>query len=108
MRISDWSSVVCSSDLLVQAGGAQDAGYLVLPGLRDDPVASWRAPVQQRAGRGGGGVHRAVAAGGMVGRVAGDETGLGTGRTVAAVQIGRGACRERVGQYVLIWGVAGS
>src|SRR3546814_12414095 len=94
MRISDWSSDVCSSDLGLLHRGA--AGLAVLPRLR----ASRR---QRRPAAGPGAEGRPVP-------VAGDATDLRLRRRVRAAgadraagdQTGRESCRERVGQYVEI------
>src|SRR3546814_2120493 len=82
MRISDWSSDVCSSDLIAEGAGVD---------LHDEPVVEAHP-------RHHGQHMRAKQLG--VGRadfVAGDarEQRLGFG-----VEIGRASCRERVCQYV--------
>src|SRR3546814_10107148 len=71
MRISDWSSDVCSSDLL-----PQDPLRLGLD------LSLRRAGVGLLAARGQGGRH------------------LGRGALLPLPQIGRASCRERVCQYV--------
>src|SRR3546814_8405448 len=73
MRISDWSSDVCSSDLQVE-GGAADRSLPLLP--RPDDL--WHAGRRGRHDRrtGGGGPQR------------------------PSRQIGSASCRERVCQYV--------
>src|SRR3546814_9923449 len=79
MRISDWSSDVCSSDLLVllaRGDDAQDAGHAQrLPGLRKLCLAALVDP---------------------------GEAAQRRSQPVLAVerQIGRASCRERVCQYV--------
>src|SRR3546814_2400339 len=86
MRISDWSSDVCSSDLNMVQPGAPRHG----PGMHQDhlrPVEalrqSLRVDVLQLAV--GGQQHAAPRA---------DDERVGVG------QIGRASCRARVGQYV--------
>src|SRR3546814_11824273 len=111
MRISDWSSDVCSSDLPAAPHGRPAA-----PG-------GWPAIVGRSADRRGAGRARGPAAlpGPPRCREAGSERGgepalLGgfegrDGRTRAGaggLQIGRASCRERGGQYVWISVVAES
>src|SRR3546814_2843388 len=81
MRISDWSSDVCSSDLVVHHPG--DDLAVALDGDRDREIGD----AVQEVGR-------------AVERI--DDparAGLRAGR-LAALQIGRASCRERVCQYV--------
>src|SRR3546814_4132014 len=78
MRISDWSSDVCSSDL---AGGAERAGG----GGNTDPGVVHR-PLRRRAGGAAAGQPRLRPA------ARADRPG-------PCVQIGRASCRERVCQY---------
>src|SRR3546814_17310809 len=95
MRISDWSSDVCSSDLLRHAHVADSntdhPAAVVVQGLRggeagiDLDAQCFGLRRQPRA-------HRAEVA---------DEVAL-----VVHAQIGRASCRERVWQYVEIPGVA--
>src|SRR3546814_9383931 len=75
MRISDWSSDVCSSDLLRRRRLLPEGAVLRRPGLRAE------VPPGGRRGRGGnaGGPHL---------------------RRPGGRQIGRASCRERVCQYV--------
>src|SRR3546814_6189135 len=76
MRISDWSSDVCSSDLIGRAGrgpGRREAG-----GAPEGP---------RRVGEGGADAEDAP------GRVEQD-------RSMPRVEIGRASCGERVCQYV--------
>src|SRR3546814_2536720 len=83
MRISDWSSDVCSSDLSAAAAGAV-AGTL-------RRLARHRLP-PARARRGGDRLPGAVARGrGCAGR---------RGPRRRHGEIGRASCRERVCQYV--------
>src|SRR3546814_13435684 len=119
MRISDWSSDVCSSDLRVQH--AHDFGTLLVHGqgveIVDLAVFRWPHRMRQRAG--------------ILGELARaqqphildplDRTRVGIGGELLIAEhgepflerelkpaIGRASCRERVGQYVWIWVVAGS
>src|SRR3546814_854136 len=73
MRISDWSSDVCSSDLLAHQRGAQP-----------DLAAVQLAPAVAAAGA----AHPAT------------SRGSAAHRLRRAEQIGRASCRERVCQYV--------
>src|SRR3546814_4296624 len=78
MRISDWSSDVCSSDLFV-------ADPYVEPGFT-------REPVERR-------VDVLIVGGGFGGLLTGAElvrAGIGS----FLLEIGRASCRERVCQYV--------
>src|SRR3546814_1698915 len=78
MRISDWSSDVCSSDLQAREEATEWAQYGEL-----DPETE----VQGGAVRASAGLLRRLA-----GETADSEPEAG--------QIGRASCRERVGQYV--------
>src|SRR3546814_7993742 len=79
MRISDWSSDVCSSDLLLHA--ADRGGHLTgEDGEREIPRAD-----------AGNGTERAVR---IVGKAAPALTGI------VAEEIGRASCRARVCPYV--------
>src|SRR3546814_11291373 len=91
MRISDWSSDVCSSDLL-RAGG--DRGSRA--GLRRLVVLGTGARPGLRPGCGGLGADHRLPLCARPGDAAVDYDG----------EIGRAACRERVCQYVLISVVA--
>src|SRR3546814_13835407 len=118
MRISDWSSDVCSSDLSGQPNGVferVDAGRFAAAVGEDFParcpIAFWfDAPRVDAA-------HRALAAE-AVGDV-GDEFGtrdrgavhrdpVGAREQPSPRAIGRASCRERVCQYGYIWVCAGS
>src|SRR3546814_18236529 len=112
MRISDWSSDVCSSDLI---GGVQPAAQ---PDL--DHAGIGRNPRKREEGGGGGRLKKAdlVIAVGIehLGKHFGERLVLdqSTGKANAPVetdkmragvdmdlvQIGRASCRERVCQYV--------
>src|SRR3546814_8172637 len=78
MRISDWSSDVCSSDLDERHGAVQEAPHPTVTGLlherRDDEGGRCAGPLPQQRR---------------------DESPLGGG-----IEIGRASCRERVCQYV--------
>src|SRR3546814_4008055 len=102
MRISDWSSDVCSSDLFDQAldlygeRGDRARGGTALIDLGDESSGP------RRVGEGDAladcrGEQRGIVVGQRLGRFAGDNGARG-----AAVQqkIGRASCRERVCQYV--------
>src|SRR3546814_10225258 len=104
MRISDWSSDVCSSDLHVVQRGDVDAG---VADLAVDVRARRGVLAVQGDGVEGGGQARGrladrqvmEAAVGALGRAfAGEHADrIFAG---AAVEIGRASCRERGGQYV--------
>src|SRR3546814_5161936 len=85
MRISDWSSDVCSSDLWIRRYGQ-------LP-LREVPYLRFNPAVfkgrQREAGEGLAGVRVGAE---------GDRAELAVGRRLAP--IGRASCRESVCQYV--------
>src|SRR3546814_12064913 len=84
MRISDWSSDVCSSDLCCRAAGTRC----------DEPADRRLEPrVGGERARRGGGARRTC------GR---DERGAAQARRPLVRQIGRALCRERVCQYVSI------
>src|SRR3546814_4681543 len=76
MRISDWSSDVCSSDLVTSRGEADEAsGIACAP-----PATTTKSPARSRAG-----------------------SHIGDRLFLAATflaEIGRASCRERVCQYV--------
>src|SRR3546814_11344758 len=101
MRISDWSSDVCSSDLPLGRLGGIHLGHR---GLAGDTVGT--------AVLGPGGAVDQQGRGVDLGRHVGD---LGLGELVIGellvehlAQIGRASCRERVCQYVKISVVAES
>src|SRR3546814_1876213 len=81
MRISDWSSDVCSSDLLARGESGGDVRDFDLHPLRSAKAAVPAVPGDRRDGDQG---HRAQEA----------------RRELGAGQIGRASCRERVCQYV--------
>src|SRR3546814_17393793 len=94
MRISDWSSDVCSSDLAgrAQAGRARARGAPPEAGRGDGPPA-------RRGGAGEGGAVQEGDGGAEAVRARAP-------RGARAAQIGRASCRERVCQYVRISVVA--
>src|SRR3546814_19076448 len=100
MRISDWSSDVCSSDLVLRAGG-----QTVLP---DDQRAPFAGAVAVEARDIQGAVIEQVGVRGAVRRVEGavgnELVDAPRCRIVAHVkgdaEIGRAACRDRECQYV--------
>src|SRR3546814_3704040 len=86
MRISDWSSDVCSSDL---GGRVFRRGYRELDAADLGLVQDVGRDDFQCSGRR------------MVRAVAATSSGLSTTRSTGdATQIGRASCRERVCQYV--------
>src|SRR3546814_15108057 len=108
MRISDWSSDVCSADLVTESGGHI---HLILP----DPVE--RAACFRALAAGGERVVRSFASADAWIEADGDDLCAillfrwrPPGRTDGAAlleriaghpaKIGRASCRERVGQYV--------
>src|SRR3546814_20837926 len=98
MRISDWSSDVCSSDLLqcraAAAGHMDDAVRAVaLDGVgdRDDLAGCQQQPAA---------VAGLAAAGGVEDGTVGLEAALVDGGDHRVAEIGRAACRERVCRYV--------
>src|SRR3546814_2023164 len=102
MRISDWSSDVCSSDLSMLMGVQAFLVHCAVGGLAEQPCDMHRLATRALADL--------VAAGGAVG----NDDRLGTGRAhprqqaelahapryLRRIQIGRASCRERVCQYV--------
>src|SRR3546814_15153818 len=109
MRISDWSSDVCSSDLQ-QAGAAK----LERQARLRDEVFGDQTDRRQigRTEHGDAGQHEIEIGGGILARAdAGDEAvllleivggffGIEDDRDVEEAEIGRASCRERVCQYV--------
>src|SRR3546814_3635982 len=89
MRISDWSSDVCSSDLCLQLA------IELRQGIEDDLVDHGlnRFPVLIRV------VHEGPG-NGIGERRGGTDHGVHTVRHLALPEIGRASCRERVCQYV--------
>src|SRR3546814_19589809 len=99
MRISDWSSDVCSSDLLIVFckgnRGAQVGQRLVILLGQVLPVIMVKRPLVDR--------HSDIAEG-MPIAVAGSQPVAELDRQFE--ESGRASCRERLGQYVEIWVVA--
>src|SRR3546814_5866176 len=89
MRISDWSSDVCSSDLEQIAADdfAAPAGRAAIEAALRGFLGVLEIILEFRQIRG------LFQIGQAFGRIAGNEPGL-------AAQIGRASCRERVCQYV--------
>src|SRR3546814_15368775 len=115
MRISDWSSDVCSSDLI----GDPARALRLLP--NPDGLQELNAPAGEHAPRQRNRRHEFAAQGmavlgqrrlavrrDQVGPVAERRDGVAGPRRRIVMKIGRGSCRERVGQYGEISGVAGS
>src|SRR3546814_16723839 len=102
MRISDWSSDVCSSDLLWVGGVAVLAESVLRRAA--GAGADIGEPGLHVIGRAGAVVVGAVAqrGGGEVAQRAGVDLGIRRG------EIGRASCRGRVCQYVEVSGVGGS
>src|SRR3546814_12067224 len=97
MRISDWSSDVCSSDLVAASAVGSGVEHLDLPELDNGPLAGSDHARHQGVGS------RLDAA------VATDPRGgvrLAHDRDREALEIGRASWRERVCQYVEITVVA--
>src|SRR3546814_18585450 len=83
MRISDWSSDVCSSDLAAERGGPDASA----PGVVGGPESACRMAQSRR----GPGRLRAGIGAGLPRELVHDQTDL--------VEVGRASCRERVCQY---------
>src|SRR3546814_15606487 len=124
MRISDWSSDVCSSDLAIKhhppfgklaaldeiqghrfAVAAVDAFRVIVVIVADiarSPIAGGQEVeimvVRQAVGKG-------LRPAGRIGGVAGRGPQIGAPEPAAAAEIGRAACRERVGQEGKVQGV---
>src|SRR3546814_21053546 len=89
MRISDWSSDVCSSDLLkIRAGSASHAAH-PLPNILGIDMAG----TVESVGPGVTGWRAGDAVYGMTG---------GVGCVTGSLEIGRAQCRARVCQYVVL------
>src|SRR3546814_4595754 len=104
MRISDWSSDVCSSDLLeTRLAAANEA-------LADAHAADkgWkRATIEKAARDAFARAHKGVKIDALHLVQVIDKPGVDADEAVFH-EIGRASCRERVGQYVEISVVAGS
>src|SRR3546814_7177939 len=96
LRISDWSSDVCSSDLSTSRSVAGRLGLVLLA------AALLAGCADSIAGKGFD--EAAQTAGTALGRqpvwIRSDEDRAKAQARVAALQIGRASCRERVGQSV--------
>src|SRR3546814_13787776 len=108
MRMSDWSSDVCSSDLIVVAeAGGMAGGPVRVEAIHLADVVIAGKLVQQ-----GDIIGLALVADflemGEVGRVAVAETAPQFAAAGAQQEIGSASCRERVCQYVEICGDVGS
>src|SRR3546814_15666951 len=101
MRISDWSSDVCSSDLVRSAGtgpifivtGARrriEMGFLVLSGMLSSLISGMFEDGNYRA------IGRDIS---ILGELPWLNHGTSDSKRVSA-KIGRASCRERVCQYV--------
>src|SRR3546814_14103170 len=109
MRISDWSSDVCSSDLVRIGGSARleyDSNiYAQAFGEKDDFRLQFRPYVDLL--RKGGALELTARAEGDFRKYFQYEKEDADGGRVAAGQIGRASGRERVGQYVEVMGDGG-
>src|SRR3546814_1659331 len=95
MRISDWSSDVCSSDLLVEVSTRTTSRRDAIAFLRDF-IPAKREQLLAERGRARQGAPRTFAAVAMAYAAA-----IGLSRVNRAkLEIGRASCRERVCQYV--------
>src|SRR3546814_14076501 len=99
MRISDWSSDVCSSDLAVAQ--QQVAAVILHDLLHNCQSKSSAALARRHVGLGQAAAVDFRQAPAVVGDL--DDAGAAVG---AEDQLGRASCRERVCQYVLISVVA--
>src|SRR3546814_14332851 len=96
MRISDWSSDVCSSDLLNGlAKFAVEAGVRTYTIIADPEHSSWFASVGWKCKRLGPAQYQ----GGQVFTALGIEIDPAIRANFMAGEIGRASCRERVCQY---------
>src|SRR3546814_16301178 len=110
MRISDWSSDVCSSDLTSRRKFSLLQGRLGLIPVDDDDVLAARGLLRRIAQQAQalqditqhGVAHGADGRAALHAEVLGDDSLLACGP-----EIGRASCRERVCQYVSSSGVAG-
>src|SRR3546814_13887410 len=114
MRISDWSSDVCSSDLCMVAASRVGSAALRVVGAVVDLVACGGAIIGEESagaagagGAGGGADCRCTGGDGVsIGEGSSKTTGgscgagVGAGNAFGACAIGRASGRERVCQYV--------
>src|SRR3546814_17739294 len=104
MRIRDWSSDVCSSDLATNRPDVLDPA-LLRPGRFDRQVVVSRPDIEGRIKILE--VHMKKVP--LAPDVDGSTIARGTpGFSGADLEHGRASCRDRVGQYVSVSGVAGS
>src|SRR3546814_2454674 len=89
MRISDWSSDVCSSDLV--SGTPTDAVMLGMRKVMDNPPDLILSGVNRGANLGDDVTYSGTVSAAIEGALAGIKS---------IAQIGRETCRERVCQYV--------
>src|SRR3546814_16898899 len=105
MRISDWSSDVCSSDLLISISALCRPGSGIIVVIRCSGIGSsgvrWPAQPWSRflSSRSCGEAHPCTAGLGLHARAKSDARGC-VPRLALSLEIGRASCRERVGQYV--------
>src|SRR3546814_7972832 len=99
MRISDWSSDVCSSDLVMNTVGVPEGVYNVVHGFGSGSAGEYlttNKDVDAITFTGETGTGQAIMQKAAIGvRDVSFELG---GKNAA--KIGRASCRERVGQYV--------
>src|SRR3546814_10233253 len=88
MRISDWSSDVCSSDLQPRVSPRPDDPALFLQGLLEGVAAVEALGYRRLAELGAPPARRVISVGG------------GASNAAWSAKIGRASCRERVCQYV--------
>src|SRR3546814_20047696 len=111
MRISDWSSDVCSSDLYYVNGTPTDCVHLAVTGLLDSLPDMVISGINDGANMGDDTIYSGTVAAAMEGYLLGipsfavsmSRHGVKHYETAARVmveQIGRASCRERVCQYV--------
>src|SRR3546814_11312804 len=93
MRISDWSSDVCSSDLPTSVGGLYINGGWGTGGFKAVPAGGWCLAHVMATGQS----HPLASAFGLE-RF---ESGAMIDEASASGKIGRASCRERVCQYEL-------
>src|SRR3546814_7891788 len=100
MRISDWSSDLCSSDLLPVTDEAGAIRALPIAGLRLDPetITALRRACLRTIGDLADRPTAPLAA--RFGTAATDAPARLLGRADSRLKIGRAPCRERVCQYV--------
>src|SRR3546814_11203969 len=109
MRISDWSSDVCSSDLLLELAlvGLDHAEVAAMAHLQLDVLADEAAQQVRQLGQDVGKVQQARLQGLLArkGKKLAHQVGGAVG-VLLDLQIGIAACGERVCRYLYIWVVA--